>query len=268
MKNATMKDVSRKNAIKQDRSMIVAALFFSLALNALAQTGLNTPTAGFMVDHSGALRSVTGFAQNFLVGDPVRTGVLSAACVRSWCLVKTADSLVTTQTADGAGTPAPAGPALFSIRDQSALVYFPSVGQFARFKDSQLHPLEWAVDGEVLALHSAREGPRFAVRRTDGVWIVALDGSIQGSLPAETTAVLLLDGLTLYSLPDSVVVRRDDGAETSFNLPGAISFSELGESYIQISTATSTYALRLDLGRGEISVLPDSVPASAEGVSQ
>jgi hypothetical protein len=253
---------------RRNRFPTVAALFWSLSLAAFAQSGLNAPTAGLMVDHSGALRTVTGIAQSFLAGDALRTGVLSAACGRSWCVVKTATSLLATPNADDPATPAPAGPALFSLRKQSALAYFPVVHQFARFENSQLHLLDWSVDGEVLALRSTREGPQFAVRRSDAAWIVALDGSIQDSLPAGTVAVLLVDGATVYSLADTVVLRRADGSEILFDLPGAISLSQLGENYAQVSTAGATYALRLDLGRETISVLPDLVPASAVGVSQ
>lgn len=246
---------------------IVAALFFSLALPACAQQGLTAPTAGFIVDHSGALRTVTGITQSFLVGDALRTGVLSAACTRSWCLAKTATSLFATQNPDDVGTSAPAGPALFSLHNQSALIYLPAVHQFAHFEDSQLQLLDWSVEGEVLALRSTREGPQFAVRRADGVWIVALDGSIETSLPTGTTTVLLMEGMTLYSLPNSVVLRRADGSEVSFDLTGTISLSQIGENYIQVSTPGATYALRTDLGREQLSLLPE-LAGAAQGVSQ
>jgi hypothetical protein len=233
-------------------------LFLSLAITALGQSGVDAPTAGFMVDHSGSLRAVTGIAQSFLAGQVLRTGVLSASCSTSWCLVKTPTSLVASQNQDDPGTPAPPGPALLSLRNQSALLYFPAVKLFARFENSQLQLLDWSVDGDVLALAQTRQGPRFAVRRNDGVWIVALDGSILDSLPSGTVAVLLINGWTVFSLDRTVVLRRADGSEISFELPGAISLSRLGENYVQVSTADATYALRVDFGREQISVLPDS----------
>jgi hypothetical protein len=242
-------------------------LFLLLSVAVFAQSGITVPAAGFMLDHSGSLRAVTGIGQSFLVGDALRTGVLSAACARSLCLIKTAASVVTQDTND-AGTPAPAGPALFSIHNRSALVYFPAVNQFAHFEDSQLHLRNWSVDGTVLALRATNEGPQFAVRRGDGVWIIALDGSVLDSLPSRTVAVLLLNGVTLYSLPRRVVLRHADGSETCFDLPGAISFSQLGENYVQISTSSATYALRLQTGREQLSLLPDLVPVDASGVSQ
>jgi hypothetical protein len=230
---------------------------------ALAQSGLDVPQAGLMLDHSGALRVVTGIAQSFIAGGAVQTGVLSAACGKSLCLAKTDTSLFEARNPSDPGISLPPGPALFGIRDQSALLYFPSVHQFARYKDGQMQVLDWAVDGEVLAVRATPDGPRFAVRRTDGAWVVALDGSIESALPAGTVAVLLLDGVTIYSLPDAVVLRRTDGSETPFSLPGVTSFSQLTGNYVQVSTSGGSYALRTDLGREQLSLLPDSV-----GVSQ
>jgi len=241
----------------------LAKLFlFSVGLSALAQTGLNVPQAGLMIDPSGGLRTVSGFAQSFITGTALRSGALSAACAGSLCLVKTATSVVASANAADPGIPAPPGPALFSIHGQRALVYFPALKQFARFKDAQLQLLDWAVDGDVLALRLTRQGPLFAVRRSDGVWIISLDASIQGALPAGSVAVLLLDGGIVYSTSDTLIIRRGDGSEISFNLPGVVSLSQLNESYAQVSTTGAVYALRVDLGREQLSVLPSS------GVSQ
>ena len=115
----------------------------------------------------------------------------------------------------------------------------------------------------MLALRTTPDGPRFAVNRTDGVWVVGLDGSIQSSLPPGTVAVLLLEGVTVYSLSDSVVLRRTDGTEVSFPISGAASLSQLSENYVQVFTSNAVYALRTDLGREQLSLLPDSA-----GVSQ
>jgi len=241
--------------------------FFFIALTtcvaALAQSAMDVPQAGLMVDHSGALRPVTGIAQSFIAGSAVRTGVLSAACGKSLCLAKTDGSLFNGSNVDDPGVSSPPGLALFAIRDRSALLYFPSVRQFAHYKDGQMEVLDWQVDGEVLALRATPDGPRIAVNRIDGVWVIALDGSIESALPPGTVAVLLLDGLTIYSLRDSVILRRADGTEVSFPVSGVTSMSQLSENHVQISTSDAVYALRTDLGREQLSLLPDSV-----GVSQ
>jgi len=242
--------------------MKIFFLFLASGLATLAQSGLDAPQAGMMVDHSGALRALTGIAQSFIAGTAVRTGVLSAACRLSLCLAKTDTSLLDARNASDPGISSPPGPALFAIHDQSALLYFPAARQFARYRDGEMQVVDWSVDGEVIALHATSNGPRFAVRRNDGVWIVALDGSIESALPADTVAVLLLEGATIYSLPDAVVIRRTDGSETPFSLPDVTSFSQLSENYVQVSTSNAIYALRTEGGREQISQLPDSTGAS------
>jgi hypothetical protein len=241
--------------------------FFFLVLTsvvaALAQSAMDVPQAGLMVDHSGALRPVTGIAQSFIAGASLRTGVLSAACGKSLCLAKTDALLFDGRNVNDLGVSSPPGPALFAIRDRSALLYFPSVRQFARYKDGQMEVLDWQVDGKVLSLRATPDGPQFALSRVDGVWVVALDGSIESALPSGTVAVLLMEGVTLYSLSDSVVLRRTDGTEVSFPVSGATSLSQLSENYVQVSTSDAVYALRTDLGREQLSLLPDSA-----GVSQ
>ena len=121
--------------------------FFFLVLTAgvaaLAQSVMDVPQAGLMVDHSGALRPVSGIAQSFVAGAAMRTGILAAACGKSLCLAKTDTLLFDGRNVNDPGVSSPRGPALFAIRDQSALVYFPSVRQFARYKDGQMQVLDW-----------------------------------------------------------------------------------------------------------------------------
>jgi hypothetical protein len=233
-------------------------IVLSFALSALAQSGLDVPQAGWMVDHSGAVRAVAGFAQSFLVSAQLRTDALSAACSSALCLVKTPTSLVTSTSADAVGLPAPPGPALFSIRGQTALIFFPAANQFARFKEGQLRFLDWTVEGEVLALRITPDGPEFAVQRDGGVWIVARDGSIQAALPADVSAVVLVENMAIFSNSRTLVVRRADGRETSFDLPGVVALSPLGASYVQVNTPTAIYALRIDPGHEQLAVLPDT----------
>ncbi len=123
--------------------------------------------------------------------------------------------------------------------------------------------LDWQVDGKVLSLRATPDGPQFALSRVDGVWVVALDGSIESALPSGTVAVLLMDGAIVYSLPDAVILRRTDGTELSFPVSGATSLSQLSENYVQVLGSTGIYALRTDVGREQLSLLPDSA-----GVSQ
>jgi hypothetical protein len=214
-----------------------------------AQPVIDVPREGAMLDHSGMLRPVQGIVQSFTVGDALATGVLSAACGRELCVAKTGDSILP-------GIAAPPGPALISILGTSASLYFPATRQFARLHDGGLEFLDWSVDGEVLALR----GDRIVVRRDNGVWIVRPDGSSLSSLPNEVTAVVLLKEVIVFATADALIVQRTESDPLRFELAGVVGFSQLSEHYVQVSTIDSSYALRIDAGREQISVLPEVAP--------
>jgi hypothetical protein len=223
--------------------MKILLLGVMLAGYAPAQPQMLAPQQGMTLDRSGALRPLVGIAQTFTTGDPVQTGVVSAACGKSLCVVRKADS-------------DPPGQALISIEGDSALLYFPATRQFARIRGEQLTILDWATAGDVLTLR----GDRIVVKREDGVRILTPTGAVLGSLPNDTTAALLLHGLTIYSTPDVLVLSRPDGAEIRYDLRGVISLTQIGERYVEVMTTDSTYALRIDAGKEQLSLLPQSSP--------
>ena len=210
---------------------------------ALAQPQMITPEQGLMLDHTGTLRPVIGMAQTFTTGDPVQNGVLSASCGKSLCVIRTADSN-------------PPGPALISIERDSALLYFPSTRLYARLRGGQLTTLDWSVTGDVLALR----GERIVVKRDGEVRVVTPAGAVLASLPRETTAALLLQGLMIYSTPDALVLSRPDGSESRFDVSGVTSLTQIGERYVQVTTADSTYALRIEAGKEQLALLPEVRP--------
>jgi hypothetical protein len=150
----------------------------------------------------------------------------------------------------------PTGPALISIERDSALLYFLSTRQFARLRGGQLTMLDWSVAGEVLALR----GEHIVVKRDGEVRVVTPAGAVLASLPPETTAALLLQGLTIYSTPDALVLSRPDGSESRFDVSGVTSLTQIGERYVQVTTANSIYALRIEAGKEQIALLPGVRP--------
>jgi hypothetical protein len=204
---------------------------------ASAQPALEAPQEGLMLDHNGALRPLTGIAQSFTVGDPVQTDVASAACGRSLCVA----------------IPASRGSALISIEGDSALVYFRETHQFARYRDGKFEPLDWSVEGELLAL--GRD--RLVVRRDTGVWIISLNGPVLGSLPEDVKAALMLEATLVYATTDGLIITRADGSQARFDVANVKIISQLSEHYIQVSTDDASYALRIDPGREQICVLPE-----------
>ena len=226
-------------------------LFFG-AICAWAQSGIEVPSAGAIVDSSGALRPVQGVAGNFLLGPARLSGVLSAACSERLCLAKT-DSKILSATGE---IDAPPGPAVFGADGDGAIVFFPEPRTFARWHDNILDPLDWTVDGEVLSLRATE----IAVLRDGHVWIVHPDGSVADWIADTAGPVLLLEVGVLFATSDELVLRRRDASEFRFGLTGAKSIAAMGANYAAIQSGNVTYALRTEPGRESLYLLPGTAP--------
>jgi hypothetical protein len=227
---------------------------------AWAQSGIEVPAIGAMVDASGALRPVQGVAGNFLLGTALSpamvSGVLSAACSERLCLAKT-DSAIVSAAGE---TDAPAGPAILGLGDHDAVVFFPDSGTFARWHDDVLDPLDWNVEAEVLSIRDRGGETEIAVRRDGSVWIVHPDGSVVDWIADTSGPVLLLREGVLFATSDQVVFRHRDGSELRFELSGAQAITAMGPHYAAIRTGDATYALRTEAGRKQLFLLPGSIP--------
>ena len=243
------------------RIFLVAAL----SVCAWAQTGLERPPLGTMLDSNGAARPVYGVVGSVTLGGTTATGVLSIACSRQLCLMKT-DSAI--QSSAGAIS-APPGPAVFGLDQAAAYVYFPESRQLARWHDTQLDWIPWDLPGEVLSLQAVSGSVHAAVRLNRQVSIVHLaldDGSLAvlDGLPDTASAVMLLGSGVLYADPDKVVLRRPDGTEQLFEVKAANAFFALGDGYVEIRAGPSTFALRIDPGRERLFLLPEPVPETRQ----
>jgi hypothetical protein len=195
-------------------------------------------------------------AGSFLLGPASMVGVLSAACSEQLCLVKTDSKIVsTTGEAD-----APPGPAIFGLRSEDPIVFFPEPRMFARWHNNALEPLDWVVEGEVLSIQPSGREAEIAVRRDGQVWIVDSDGSVVDSIAEATGPVLLLAEGVMFGTSGELVLRRSDGTEVRFELAGAENIAALGPHYAAIRAGDAVYALRTDLGREGLFLLPGNVP--------
>lgn len=220
-------------------------------LYAWAQTGVNVPLLGTMIDRRGELRSVSGVGGSF-VSRPVGVGrALGMACSAAGCVVKTENAVV----ANGLAVAAPPGKARIAIDDAGALIYFCETGQLARLQDGALAMLEMSVDGQILAVGP---GLRFAVKRADGVRVVAADGSILDSLLAETRAVLLLPDAIVYATSDELVIRRADATQLRFSAGGVVDLFAMGEGWVEARARVAIFAIRTAPGREQIYRLPET----------
>src|SRR6185503_3862469 len=140
------------------------------AICAWAQSGIDVPAIGAIVDPSGALRPVQGVAGNFLLGPATASGILSVACSELLCLAKT-DSKILSATGE---VDSPDGPAILAVRADEAIVFFPQQRVFARWHADTLEALDWKAEGEVLSIR----GSEIALRRDGSLWIVHSDGAV------------------------------------------------------------------------------------------
>ena len=226
------------------------------AICAWAQSGIEIPTIGMFVDPSGALRPVQGVAGNFWLGPSTVSGVLSAACSERMCLAKTDSKIVSAM----GETDAPSGRAIFAFDAGEAIAYFPDSRTFARWHDNVIEPLDWAVDGEVLAIRIRDGAPEIAVRRDGRVWIVRPDGAVVDWIADTTGPVLLLADSVLFVTGEAIFLRGQDASEVRLVLAGAQSITAMGPHYATIRAGDATYALRTEPGQEQLFMLPGSAP--------
>jgi hypothetical protein len=233
------------------RLLLIFCVAGATAVYTYAQSGIEVPAIGAVVDSSGALRPVQGVAGSFLLGPASVPGVLSAACSEQMCLAKT-DSKILSATGE---TDAPPGPAIVGFSGDNAIVFFPEVNTFARWHADTLDPLDWTLDGEILSIRATQ----IAVRRNGSVSIVRPDDSTIDSIPDASGPVLLLPKGAVFATQDEIVLRQD-GGEVRFELAGAESITAMGARYVAIHAGGAIYALRIDPGREGLYRLPGRVP--------
>ena len=244
---------------------------------AWAQTTLTPPQAGFIQDSADSLRPVYGIAGNFLLGDAMVAGVVSAAYSGWYGLIKTGSALV---VIDGTGSitathDAPEGPALFAFarNGEPALVYLPSANALLVWNAGsfEVAPLDPATLGAGVVLSIASPDPRHAAmivqRDDDGLWDVRIQlaaGAVdaQTALPGAAPPVLMLaTGDLLYTDANGVVIRKPDGSERFVAVPLRDTFTlhQMGDGWIQLrdSAAGQQFTIRITENRERFYQLPE-----------
>lgn len=226
--------------------------FWLLPAGLRAQSGLSRPDIGLMIDRQGSLRPVAGVSGSFLVGGPQAVEALSFACSQVLCVAKLKDSIV----ASGASLAAPKGDAVIAADESGATIYFRESGQFVRWQNGALTPLDWVVAGEILSIGSRTSGPTFAVRLNGSVWIVSTTGAVLDSLSSSVRAVLLLSASTVYTTATEVVLRRADGSEIHFPATGVSQLFAMSDGWVEVRGKNALFALRTDSGHESLYWLP------------
>jgi hypothetical protein len=256
------------------KALPVALAF--LALSAWAQPAIAPPRVGFMQDATGSVRAVYGLAGNFLTGDPIAAGVISAAYSGSFGWAKTDSSVIVTD-AQGqaiAASDAPAGPALFAFASDGkpALVYLFTSTTLLQWSGAALTPVpfDWAALAADAVLSIAEPDPDHAamlVQRKDGVWdvrVLLATGEVdsQAALPNVTPpACMLASGDVVSSDDGGLVVHKADGSvvHIAARLPDSFSLQQMGDRWLQLRDLANTeeFAVRISKDREGFYALPE-----------
>lgn len=228
-------------------------LFFSL-MSACAWAQIESPQLGVMLDVNGRARPVSGVPAAAVLGTPWFDGAVgSLACSAQGCIAKTESALFTPA---GVVVDAPPGAVIIALDPTSpgaAYVYFVESGRLARWSGSQLVPLDFAPEGDVLSLRAVAGGFEYAVERDGEIWIGT---KRQG---AANSILLLDDGGVLLAIGGQVRLLRTDGTELDFAVSSNSfvgGFVRMSDRYVQVITDSAMWALDIERGHEEIFLLP------------
>ena len=243
---------------------------------AWAQTSLTSPQVGFMRDATDSLRPVYGIAGNFLLGDAVAIGVISAAYSGSFGWVKTSSTVAVIDRTGSilASTAAPDGPALFAFTraGEPALAYLVASDTMLAWNAGAITavPVDATVLGANAVLSIAAPDSDHAamiIQRDDGLWDVRVQLAA-GEVDARTAllgiaapVLMLSSGEVVYSDSDGIVLRKTDGSERHIRaqLPANFAFQQMGEGWIQLQEleAGRQFAIRIAQNREQSYQLPE-----------
>jgi hypothetical protein len=246
-----------------------------MAAVAWAQT-LTPPQAGFMQDAANSFRPVYGIAGNFLPGDPVAGGVVSAAYSGSYGLIKTSSAVIVTDRTGSivASNSEPDGPALFAFTrsGEPALAYMPVANTLLAWDGAAFNPVPFDPTilsaSAVLSIAAPNSGhAAMIVQREDGLWDVRVQLAT-GDIDAQTAitgvaapVLMLANGELVYSDVNGIVLRSSDRTELHINaqLPASFTLQQMGGGWIQLRDLGSSrqFAIRITRNREQYYQLPE-----------
>lgn len=229
-----------------------------------------------MRDATDSLRPVYGIAGNFLLGDAVAIGVISAAHSGSSGWLKTSSTIAVFDKTGSivASADAPDGPALFAFArtGESALAYITAANALLVWNAGALNAVSFDATAlgasAVLSIASPdSDHAAMIVQRDDGLWDVRVQLAT-GEIDAQTAllgiaapVLMLSTGEVVYSDSDGIVLRKTDGSERhiSAQLPASFAFQQMGEGWIQVQDLAGgrQFAIRIAQNREQSYQLPE-----------
>jgi len=244
-----------------------------LALAGWAQWQAGAPRIGCVLDPNGGLRPLWGIAGNFVAGERLAEGVISAACRDGRAVVKLDGELL---LVDERGVvsgrwQAPPGPALFAhdAAGRPALVYFPEEGLLCRLRGEGLEPLRSFEDEVAAIAWLGQDKALRAVRRHGGIELVefaphdpASDVPVQ-TLPWDGPVLALEGGRLLLGDRSQLLLRQADGSFRSYPMPALVTgLRTLGDGWVEVELAARPQRIAVRIAGEEVALfaLPEVVP--------
>ena len=234
----------------------------------MAQSGLNVPQAGWMLDGKGALRPVMGFGGNFWLGAQTAQGAAAAFGAQGG-FVQEGDAVTVLNAAGKPGLRLPGSPAAvfgFTRWGVPALVYVPGRGELLRVTRNAAEKVPGNLDG-LLAVAEADGNDALAlVNQKDGLWLLRVtlrDGAVvsREALPGVSAPALIEgDGSLIFARAGAMVMRAAGGVEREVAIsfrPGAL--TPMGDGWIAIfeKDGNRRFGLRTTPGRERVDPLPE-----------
>ena len=254
---------------------ILATLSMAAGM-AWAQTLLTPPQVGFIRDAVGSLRPVSGIAGNFLLGDPVATGVISAAYSGSsgWMKTNSTVAVIDKTGSTVANADAPDDPALFAFARTSepALAYLAASDTMLAWNAGAItavpvHATALGANAVLAIAAPDSDHAAMIVQRDDGLWDVRLQVAT-GQIDAQTALLgvaapvsMLSTGELVYPGANGIVLRQTDGTERhiSAQLPASFAFQQMGDGWMQLPDLAGSrqFAIRVAQNHEQSYQLPE-----------
>ena len=249
---------------------------FSIVAGVVCAQTLSPPQVGFLQDTTNSFRPAYGIAGNFLLGDPVSGGVVSAAYSGSYGLIKTGSAVIVTDRAGSilASNSQPDGPALFAFTGagEPALIFIPAANTLLAWDGAAFNPVRFDPTtlsaNAILSIAAPHPGQAaIIVQRDDGLCDVRIDlatGDLvaQTAIPGVTApALMLANGDLVYADGNGIVLRKRDGSEhhITAQLPASFALQQMGDGWIQLRDLGSSrqFAIRITQNHEQYYQLPE-----------
>lgn len=246
-------------------------LVLAMCTATMAQSGLNVPQAGWMVDAKGALRPVMGFGGNFWLGAQTAQGATAAAFEARGGFVQEGSRVTVLDSTGRPGLRIPESSSTtavfgFTRWGVPALVYIPDTHELLRVAGNGVEKVPGSLESPLALAEIDGNDALAVVEEKDGLWmlrVALLSGAVvsRAALPGVSAPVSIeADGTLVFERDGAMVMRAAGGAEREVTVSfSAGAMTPMGDGWIAIFEKDDNrrFALRTTSGRERIDPLPE-----------